>query len=129
MVINLLKTSLNIITLSGLFLFSLNSPAQDLLDDASANFSIGDNISQFTETIKIISRSGKIFIITNTNQLLSKGDFITMSLKDDGPVARAVVAKNHQGRVGIKVLKVYSLARWGKIRRETDVDILRGDDS
>ena len=102
---------------------------QDLLDDATSSFSSGDSAEQFTEKIDIISRSGKIFIVTNNNQLLSKGDFITMSLRDQGPVARAVVAKNHKGRAGIKVLKVYSLQRWGKLARGTDVDILRGDDS
>lgn len=103
--------------------------SQDLLEDTTGSFSLGDSAEQFTEKIDIISRSGKIFILTNNNQLLSKGDFITMSLRDQGPVARAVVAKNHKGRAGIKVLKVYSLQRWGKLARGTDVDILRGDDS
>lgn len=128
MVSKLLKKHLNIFFLL-CFTMAANTYGQDLLDDAAAEFSIGDNIAQFTETIKIISRSGKIFILTNSNQLLSKGDFITISLKDDGPVARAIVAKNHKGRAGIKVVKVYSLQRWGKLRRELDVDVLRGDDT
>ena len=114
-----------------IFVFPLcsTSMAQDLLDDTSSSLTLGDSSEQFTEKIDIISRSGKIFILTNNNQLLSKGDFITMSLRDQGPVARAVVAKNHKGRAGIKILKVYSLQRWAKLARGTDVDIIRGDDS
>jgi hypothetical protein len=31
--------------------------------------------------------------------------------------------------VGIKILKIYSVAQWGKLRRELPVQIIRGDDS
>lgn len=112
------------------FIFiSSNLYAQDLLDDISEDVTIGSAEGIFSETIDIISRSGKIFILTNSNQLLGKGDFITLILKNDGPVARAVVAKVHEGRAGIKVLKVYSLSRWKKLRKSILVDILKGDDS
>ncbi len=113
-------------------LILLNSGAalsQNLLDDATSSYSVGDTSEQFTEAIDIISRSGKIFILTNNNQQLNKGDFITMSLREKGPVARAIVAKNHKGRAGIKVIKVYSLSRWKKLAKGTEVDIIRGDDS
>lgn len=106
-----------------------NIYAQNLLSDANINFAGETSGDLFTETIKIISRSGKIFILTNGNQLLSKGDFITLILKEDGPVSRAVVAKTHDGSAGIKILKVYSLARWKKLARGSDVQILKGDDS
>ena len=103
--------------------------AQDLLSDArgDSNLVLGEN--SFSETINIISRSGKIFILTNSNQLLSKGDFITLSLKESGPAARAVVAKTYNGEAGIKILKVYSLTRWKLLRKGLDVNILKGDDS
>lgn len=105
--------------------------AQDLLDDVSSNITKGDSATGelFTENINIISRSGKIFILSNSNQLLNKGDFITMSIKGNGPVARAVVAKIHEGQAGIKILKVYSLTRWNGLYKGSPVDILKGDDS
>lgn len=109
--------------------FANTALAQNLLDDLNSDISLGDNAVQFSETINIISRSGKIFILTNGNQLLNKGDFITFSIKDGAPVARAVVAKNHEGQAGIKILKVYSLSRWKSIRKGSVVDILKGDDS
>jgi len=104
--------------------------SQDLLDDINAQTTLGDNAGTFSETVKIISRSGKIFILSNSNQMLNKGDFITLILKEDkGPIARAVVAKTHDGNAGIKALKVYSLARWKALRKDLDIDIKKGDDS
>lgn len=117
------------ITLS-LFAVCLNNIyAQNLLDDAGVSFTAENSGDLFTETIKIISRSGKIFILTNGNQLLNKGDFITLVLRTEGPVARAVVAKTHNESAGIKVLKIYSLSRWKKLVKGLDVQILKGDDS
>ncbi len=43
--------------------------------------------------------------------------------------ARAVVAKTHQGQVGIKIIKIYSVAQWSKLRRDLEVQIVKGDDS
>lgn len=103
--------------------------AQNLLSQSGVNFAAESSGEVFTETIKIISRSGKIFILTNGNQLLNKGDFITLILKDDGPVARAVVAKIHDGSAGIKVLKVYSLTKWKKLTKGLDIQLLKGDDT
>src|SRR5690606_37151828 len=40
-----------------------------------------------------------------------------------------IVAKTHQGQVGIKSIKIYSLAQWGRPRRDQEVQIIRGDDS
>jgi hypothetical protein len=101
--------------------------AQSLVDDANLSLpATGENI--FNETIKIISNSKKIFILTNNNQQLGPGDFISLALENK-LAARAVVAKNHQGQVGIKILKIYSLAQWSKLRRDQDVQIIKGDDS
>jgi hypothetical protein len=82
----------------------------------------------FAETIKIISPSRKIFILSNNNQQLAPGDFVTLVLDDERAI-RAVVAKSHDGNVGIKVLRIYSLARWGRLRKGTEVRVLRGDDA
>ena len=103
--------------------------AQSVVDDANLS---AENLSGaegvFSETIKIISNSKKIFILTNNNQQLNPGDFISLALEDK-LAARAVVAKLHQGQVGIKILKIYSLAQWGKLRRDSAVQIVKGDDS
>ena len=67
-------------------------------------------------------------VITNNNQLLTVGDFISIALEDK-LAARAVVAKIHQGQVGVKILKIYSMAQWTRLRRDQEVQIIRGDDS
>ncbi|MCO4755606.1 MAG: hypothetical protein KC478_14085, partial [Bacteriovoracaceae bacterium] len=88
-----------------------------------------DSAEIFTETVRIISRSQKIFIITNTNEMLQKGDFITLVLGERDPVARALVGKTHAGQAGIKILKIYSLKRWSLMRTGLDIRVLKGDDS
>lgn len=102
---------------------------QDLINDASAELTAGSPDEVFTETVNIISRSGKIFILSNSNQLLNKGDFFTLVLRDKGPVARAVVAKTHAEQAGVKILKVYSLSRWKMLNKGLSVDLMKGDDS
>jgi hypothetical protein len=102
--------------------------AQSLVDDANLALggSLGENV--FQETIKIISNSKKIFILTNNNQQLGPGDFISLALGDK-LAARAVVAKVHQGQVGIKILKIYSVAQWSRLHRNQEVQIVKGDDT
>jgi hypothetical protein len=124
--INKLSLTLFLILNLGLSTCALS---QDLLNDAGSDITLGDSANQFSETVNIISRSGKIFILSNSNQLLNKGDFITLSIKDGGPIARSVVAKTHEGQAGIKMLKVYSLTRWNTLRRGVVVNIIKGDDS
>ncbi len=82
----------------------------------------------FAETIKVISPSKKIFILTNNNQKLGPGDFISLVFEDK-LVTRALVGKTHEEKVGIKILKIYSLTQWNKLRRGLDVGIILGDDS
>ena len=111
------------------FLLTNSLFAQSLVEDANLGATPeGNSENVFTETIKIISGSKKIFIITNNNQQLTPGDFISLAL-DNNLAARALVAKTHQGQVGIKILKIYSLSQWARLRRELDVQIIRGDDS
>ena len=85
--------------------------------------------NKFSEVLLTISRSGKIFIVSNNNQMLNKGDFITIAIKGGKPIARAIVAKNSGEQTGIKVIRVYSLQRWSQIKKGMDLDILKGDDS
>lgn len=118
----------NIIYLFFLVSFSLQIQAQSLVEDANTSVNISSRDGVFTETIKIISNSKKIFILSNNNQSLTMGDFISIALGDN-LAARAIVAKVHQGQVGVKIIKIYSLAQWAKLRRGTDVLVIRGDDS
>lgn len=111
-----------------LFNISTNLQAQSLVDDANLGVDAQSNENLFTETIKIISDSKKIFILSNNNQQLTQGDFISLAL-DNNLAARALVAKTHQGQVGIKIIKIYSLAQWGRLRRDQEVQIIKGDDS
>lgn len=117
----------------GLILFNatlLNiSYSQDIVDDINTPIELGDSGEIFTETIRIISRSKRIFIITNTNQMLNKGDFITILLQQKGPVARCLVGKTYKGKAGIKIMKIYSLKRWGMLQKGLDIQIVKGDDS
>lgn len=105
------------------------SYGQNLVDDISSPIALGDSGELFTETIRIISRSQKIFILTNTNQMLYKGDFITIVLNERDAVARALVGKTYDGSAGIKILKIYSLKNWAILKTGLDVQILKGDDS
>lgn len=105
-----------------------NLHAQSLVDDANLSMAATGGENTFTETIKVISNSKKIFVLTNNNQQMGPGDFISLAI-DDKLAARAVVAKNHQGQTGIKILKIYSLAQWGKLQRDMDVLVIKGDDS
>jgi hypothetical protein len=105
------------------------SYSQDVVDDIGSSIELGDSGEIFTETIRIIARSRRVFILTNSNQMLNKGDFITLILNEKDPVARALVGKDHQGRAGIKILKIYSLTRWSLLKRGLDIKILKGDDS
>jgi hypothetical protein len=120
--------NLSIFIVTLLFLTGV-SRAQTLVDEAKApllNEETGEGV--FVETIKIISASKKIFILTNNNQQLGLGDFISLAL-DNSLAARAIVAKGHDGQVGIKIIKIYSLSQWSRLRKGIEVQIIRGDDS
>ncbi len=81
------------------------------------------------EKIEKISPSSKIFIITNTNSSFNKGDYISL-LYNANLAARALVAKTTgDGLAGIKILKIYSLKLWSRMRKGTKIQIIRGDDS
>lgn len=118
----------SIVFIYSLLILSLPAAAQSLVEDANLATSPVGSENVFNETIKIISNSKKIFILTNNNQQLGPGDFISLALENN-LAARAVVAKTHQGQVGIKILKIYSVSQWSKLRRDLEVQIVKGDDS
>lgn len=120
--------SFKVFTFLFFVLLCANTSAQSLAEELTATNNIPLVDDLFTEKIAIISNSKKIFILTNENQKLRKGDFISLVIDDD-LATRAVVAKVTPNRVGIKMLRIYSLTRWQKLRTGLDVQIIRGDDS
>lgn len=102
--------------------------AQSLVDDANLSTPIANSENVFNETIKVISSSKKIFVLTNNSQQLSPGDFISLAIGDK-LAARAIVAKTHQGQAGIKIIKIYSVGQWGKLHKDSEVQVIKGDDS
>lgn len=120
------KILLLLLVLTG---FCSNLYAQDLVDDLGGG---DDELASIpglvTERIQRISDSKKIFILTNSSQAFTKGDFISL-ITGNKLTARALVAKDSEGLSGIKILKIYSLERWGKLETGREVQVLRGDDS
>lgn len=118
--------------------FAPDALAQNILDDNldedqaidSSDTPSGEKAPNLaTETIKSISSSQKIFIITNENQSFGNGDFISLLLENK-LVARALVAKNTEAKLsGIKIVKVYALDLWKQLSTGKEVQVLRGDDS
>lgn len=120
-----------------LFCFLLATPvrAQNVLDDIeeedreeiAASAEQAPNL--VSETIKVISPSKKIFILSNENQSFSKGDFISLLLTNK-LVCRALVAKTTDQKLsGIKIIKIYNLALWKQLNVGKEVLVLKGDDS
>ena len=117
------------VLVSTLLFFSFLTYAQDVVEDIKTPLeTVTAETGLFTETIKIISASKKIFVLTNSNQQLAQGDFVSLVM-DNNLAVRALVAKAHDGNVGLKILKIYSVTQWGRLRKGQDVQIIRGDDS
>lgn len=110
--------------------FLLAKTFLDEFDDSSSSSTIEtfDESSLSEETIKKISPSRRIFVITNENNSFSDGDYISIILHNK-LVARGIVAKNINNRAGVKIIKIYSLVLWKLLRPSLKVKILRGDDS
>ncbi len=112
-----------------------NTHAQNVLDDIEEEERIDSPIDGerapelVTESIRSISASKKIFILTNENQSFAKGDFISLLLANK-LVCRALVAKTTSDKVsGIKIVKIYNLALWKQLNSGKEVLVLKGDDS
>lgn len=103
--------------------------AQSVVESLSEDNSVTEEVDLVTEKIEKFSNSKKIFIITNQNNVLGKGDFFSILLENQ-LVARGVVAKQVDNIVGIKILKIYSLQRFNRVlKKNMRIQILRGDDS
>lgn len=118
-------------------LFALAIPrtyAQNVLDDIEEEDRIENEGSEtaprlVSETIKVISPSKKIFILTNENATFSKGDFISLLLGNK-LVCRALVAKTNPDQLsGIKIVKIYNVSLWKQMSVGKEVLVLKGDDS
>lgn len=115
-----------------IFLFLLVGPppvrGQSILSGyaQNTNFPIQERLS--TEKILKIANSRKVFVISFENKGFLPGDFITLIYQDQH-VARAIVAKTKNDRVGIKIIKIYSLPLWNQLQKGIEIKVLRGDDS
>jgi hypothetical protein len=123
--------SLLIITL--LFLYAICVNAQNVMnevDSSSEGTNIPTNYSSdiVTEKIHRISNSKRIFVITNTNNYIARGDYVTFLLNGKA-VARGLTAKTDESFGAIKMLKIYSLTRWNRLQENLEVQIIKGDDS
>ena len=109
--------------------------AQNVLDDIDEEDRLESTGSSeiapglVLETIKTISPSKKIFVLTNENQSFSKGDFISILLTNK-LAGRALVAKTTPEKLsGIKIVKIYNIELWKQLSPGKEVLILKGDDS
>lgn len=106
-----------------------NVYAQGLVDDLSTPINKAGLYDElFTEYIKVIGNSRRIFIMTNNNQKLGTGDFFSIVLNEK-LTARALVAKKNGDLIGVKIMRVDSLANWARIRKGIAVQVLKGDDT
>lgn len=132
----MLSLRLKITTLFCLLIF-LAIPsvyAQNVLDDIEEEDRIETGSTEnapnlVAETIRVISPSKKIFILTNENKTFSKGDFISLLLGNK-LVCRALVAKTTDEQLsGIKIVKIYNVSLWKQMAVGKEVLVLKGDDS
>ncbi len=82
-----------------------------------------------TERIHRISESRRIFILTNSNQGFSRGDYISLVLDNDLAVRALVAETTDDNLAGIKILQIYSLTLWNRLREGRQVQVIRGDDT
>lgn len=117
-----------------LALLSLGQPAygQSVMDDLQEKTgAVVDNSAPdlFTETLLRVSPSKRIVLLTNQNQILGTGDFISF-VRQQQLLARALVAKTSDTQgVGVKIVKVYQPELWQNVRTGEEIQIIRGDDS
>lgn len=109
------------------FLFSTQSWGQSVVEQLKGPVETG-NSTLFDEVVKKISKSKRVFVITNSGNEFTPGDFVTL-IKDNQLIARALVARSKKALSGIKIIKIYSLKNWGRLRPGMRIQILRGDDS
>ncbi|MBF0297531.1 MAG: hypothetical protein HQK51_02360 [Oligoflexia bacterium] len=107
---------------------SKNSKSIDSADSSDSSDSSLSSDNLFNEKIVKIGSSQKIFIITNDNKDITPGDYITI-IRNDQLIARALVAKVKENQAGIKITKIYSIANWNTLKANSNIKILKGDDT
>ena len=105
---------------------------QSMMDDLQGRTgAVVDNSAPelFTETLLRVSPSKRIVLLTNQNQILGTGDFLSF-VREGQLLARALVAKTtEQQGAGVKIVKVYQPELWQNVRTGETIQIIRGDDS
>lgn len=81
-----------------------------------------------TEKVLRISPTKRVLLITNDNQSYFEGDYLTL-LTDYKHIVRTLCAKLRDGVCGIKLVKIYNLELWDRLKTGMEVQVLRGDDS
>jgi len=113
-----------------LLLIMTSVNAQSVVDELRA-VSTGDLPTKnqlFSEMITTISSNKRIFILTNSNNKLIMGDFVSF-VKDNQLILRALVVKTRDDRCGVKLVKIYDQNLWKSLTTGADVQMIRGDDS
>lgn len=112
------------------FFFPLYGYGQNIVEDLSQQkdqpTSIKDQL--FNEKIITVSSNKRIYVITNEQKKMIRGDFITI-LQNEKPIMRGLVVKTRDDQSGIKIVKVYAQDDWLALAKNNSIDILRGDDS
>lgn len=121
---------INFTSIALLLLFAMAIPAQgqSILSEyaQNTNFPIQERLS--SEKILKFSNSKRVFILSFEEEGFLPGDYVTL-IYNEQHVARAVAVKSKDDKMGIKIIKIYSLPLWGQLREGMEVKILRGDDS
>ena len=112
-----------------ILVFSHSTFPQSVMDTLAEEDEIDTEMtSLISERVEKISPNRKIFIISNENQSFNRGDFISLLISGK-LVARALVAKTKEGIAGVKILKIYNLSLWKRMKKGREIQIIRGDDS
>ena len=113
-------------------LISMEAYPQSVMDDLQEKQgAVVDNSAPelFTETLLRVSPSKRIVLLTNQNQILNKGDFLSF-VRNNQLLARALVAKTTDVHgAGVKIVRVYQPDLWHNVRTGETIQIIRGDDS
>jgi len=118
---------LQIIFIQTLFVFSLQ--AQNVFSDLQDNSEFDpapSTQSTISERVIVKSRNRRILVITNTNQALKQGDFVTI-FSAETRVAKALVAKTQERKTALKIINTFANQYDSLTNRGQSLTIVRGD--
>jgi hypothetical protein len=104
-----------------------------LVDDEESDILETDNsdlqgkFDLIKEKIIKISKSGRIFLISNDSEGFQQGDFVSF-VKDEKLISRALIIKVTKKELALKIIKIYSKKLWKSLKVNSNVLILRGDE-